>query len=168
MLRLRQGFGDGVDQRLVARGKTTMYQRGEAADKVDAHGAGRWHHHVVINATGDDLDLIRSLWAEGDNIEARPLRVDKEHNYETLARYLAKEGPERPGCRSWSYTRNAVKPEIETFTVPDDTQLQPPSGSTILRDVTERTDYSYYRVVKYLAAGWDGGPRLHTRRRRKR
>ena len=133
-----------------------------------AHGAGRWHHHVVINATGDDLDLIRSLWAEGDNIEARPLRVDKEHNYETLARYLAKEGPERPGCRSWSYTRNAVKPEMETFTVPDDTQLQPPSGSTILRDVTERTDYSYYRVVKYLAAGWDGGPRLHTRRRRKR
>ena len=133
-----------------------------------AHGAGRWHHHVVINATGDDLELIRSLWAEGDNVEARPLRVDKEHNYETLARYLAKEGPERPGCRSWSYTRNAVKPEMETFTVPDDTQLQPPSGSTILRDVSECTDYSCYRVVKYLAAGWDGGPRLHTRRRRKR
>lgn len=132
------------------------------------HGEGRYHHHVVINATGDDLELVRRLWDQGDNIEARPLRVDKEKNYETLARYLAKEGPEKLGCRSWSCTRNAKRPEVETFTVPDDTQIQPPSGSTILKDAYERTDWAAFRVVKYLAPNWERAGRVKARRRRKR
>ena len=29
------------------------------------HGDGRWHHHVLLNATGDDYDLIRKLWGQG-------------------------------------------------------------------------------------------------------
>ena len=32
------------------------------------HGDGRWHHHVLINSTGDDYKLIRELWGQG-NIE---------------------------------------------------------------------------------------------------
>lgn len=131
------------------------------------HGNGRWHLHCVINSTGNDADLIRKLWDQGRNIELQPLRIDKDKNWETLARYLSKEGPERPGCRSWSYTRNAVKPEIESFTVPDDTQLQPPSGSTIIREASERTDYAAWKIVKYLAPGWERS-RVKTRRRRRK
>ena len=41
------------------------------------HGEGRWHHHCVINATGEDYDHIRELWIYGSDVEIRPLRVDR-------------------------------------------------------------------------------------------
>lgn len=132
------------------------------------HGDGRYHHHCVINNTGEDYSLIRQLWEYGEDIEIVPLRVDKEKNYATLARYMAKEEREKVGLRAWSYTRNAKKPETETFTVPDDTQIQPPSGSTVLQDAYERTDYAAYRVVKYLAPGWERQPKPRAKRRRRR
>lgn len=131
------------------------------------HGEGRWHHHCVINSTGEDYELIRRLWIYGKDIEIKPLRVDKDKNYASLARYMAKEEREKPGQRGWSYTRNAAKPEVETFRVEDDTQLQAPSGSTLLSEVSERTEYSYYKVIKYLAPGWERQPRPRRRRRKK-
>ena len=54
------------------------------------HGDGRWHHHVLLNATGDDYDLIRKLWGQG-GIEFIQIRIDRDKNFETLARYLCKE-----------------------------------------------------------------------------
>ena len=115
------------------------------------HGDGRWHHHVVINATGDDYDTILKLWGQGE-IEMRPLRADREKNYEILARYMAKEERDKLGQRCWSYTRNCKKPEIETFRVEADTPLQPPKGSIVLENASERTQYAEYRYIKYLAA----------------
>ena len=132
------------------------------------HGEGRWHHHCVINATGDDYDLIRKLWIYGSDIEIKPLRVDREKNYESLAKYMAKEDREKLGLRSWSYTRNAKKPEVETFRVEDETQLQAPKGSMILAEVSERTEYASYKVIKYLAPGWEARRAARAKRRRKR
>lgn len=132
------------------------------------HGEGRWHHHCVINATGEDYDHIRELWIYGSDVEIRPLRVDREKNYATLAQYMAKEDREYPGLRSWSCTRNAAKPELETFRVEDDTQLQAPKGSIILSEASERTEYASYKVIKYLAPGWERRGRPKVRRRRRK
>lgn len=130
-------------------------------------GLGRWHHHCVINSAGRDFSEIRSLWPWGANIEIRKLEIDKDHSFESLARYLCKEAREKPGLRSWSYTRNCKHPEVETFPVPDDTQIQPPKGATVYDDAQERTEFGSFRYIKYLAPNWRKRPKLNVPRRRK-
>ena len=132
------------------------------------HGDGRWHHHTVINASGDDYDLIRRLWIYGSDIEIKPLRVDKEKNYETLARYMCKEEGERLGQRKWSYTRNARKPEVETFRVEEDTTVQVPKGATEISVFSDSNQYGSARVIKYLAPGWEKRPTVRAKRRRRK
>lgn len=129
------------------------------------HGDGRWHHHCVINATGEDFELIQKLWGQG-RIEFRRLRLDKEKNYESLARYMCKEDKDKVGQRSWSYTRNAAKPEYETFRVPDDTPLQAPKGTLIIEEATERNDYGSYKFVKYMYLTGKHAARPKARRRK--
>ena len=127
------------------------------------HGDGRWHHHAVINATGDDYRTILAAWRQGE-IEIKPLRVDKDKNYETLARYMTKEAPGN-SKRAWSYTRSCRKPEVETFRVEDDATLQAPKGATTIEDESRRTEYGSYRYIKYLYEG-AGLSRVLARRRR--
>ena len=129
------------------------------------HGDGRWHHHTVINSTGEDFDDLRRLWIYGSDVEIKPLRVDKVKNYETLARYMCKEEGDRLGQRKWSYTRNARKPEVETFRVEDDTTVQVPKGATELQIFADANVYGSAKVVKYLAPGWERRPRTRARRR---
>lgn len=133
------------------------------------HGDGRWHHHVLINSTGDDYKLIRELWGQG-NIEFKQLRVDRDKNYETLARYLCKEQRDKVGQRLWSGSRNLHKPEKECFRVPNDTPLTPPETAAVLDDTGDvSTAYGHFRYIKYLAGGWPGAkPETKARRRRKR
>lgn len=134
------------------------------------HGEGRWHHHVLINTTGDDYNLIRELWGQG-SIEFKKIRVDRDKNYETLARYLCKEQRDKVGLRLWSGSRNLHKPERECFRVPDDTPLTPPRGAIVLTDTGDvTTAYGHYRYIKYLAKGCASvkAPRARHRRRRTR
>lgn len=116
------------------------------------HDSGRWHIHLTLNATGNDFTDILRCWPYGSDVEIARLQVDSEKNYETLARYLCKERREQSGLRSWSYTRNCRHPEVETYAVPDDTEISAPEGSTVLEDTTKRTEYAEYRYIKYLAA----------------
>lgn len=127
---------------------------------------GRWHHHCVINSAGEDYDVLRALWGNGANVEIQKLRIDKEHSYEALARYLCKEARERPGLRSWSYTRSCRQPEVETFAVPDDTPLQAPKGATVYETASERSEFGSYVYLKYLAPNWRAGIRRQRARRR--
>lgn len=132
------------------------------------HGEGRWHHHVLINATGDDYNLIRELWGQG-GIEFRKIRIDRDKNYETLARYLCKEQRDKVGLRLWSGSRSLHKPERECFRVPDDTPLTPPRNATVLTDTGDvTTAYGHYRYIKYLANGWTNIKAPRTKRRRRR
>lgn len=114
----------------------------------------RWHHHFCVNATGADFETIRRCWIYGSNVEIEIMQIDRDHSYEALARYMCKEARDRPGLRSWSYTRNAKHPETETFTVPDDTPLQAPKGSTLFEEASDRTEFGSYRYIKYLAPNW--------------
>lgn len=119
----------------------------------------RWHHHFLVNSTGADYEMIRRCWIYGCNIDFDVLRIDKDRSYEALARYMTKEDKDRPGLHSWSYTRNAKHPEMETFPVPDDTPLQAPKGATVYEEASDRTEYGSYRYVKYLAPNWRKGVR---------
>lgn len=71
-----------------ARGQETRYIY--VTEQLSAEG-GRLHHHVVLNGTGDDLEVLRSLWPYGQvDIE----RLDVWQGYEALAKYLTKEARE--------------------------------------------------------------------------
>ena len=132
------------------------------------HGDGRWHHHLMINSTGEDYDLIRQLWGQGE-VEFIQIRVDRDKNYETLARYLCKEQRDKLGLRLWSGSRNLRKPERECFRVPNDTPLTPPEGATVLTDTGDvTTAYGHFRYIKYLARGWNDARKPKAKRRRKR
>lgn len=126
------------------------------------HGDGRWHHHVLLNATGRDYETIRALWRWGGGVggvDISKLRVNARQSYEALARYLCKEPRDRVGQRLWSGSRNLRKPEREVFRVDDDTPVYVPRGATELASVSRRTRYGCFQYVKYLAKGWDARQR---------
>ena len=154
-------------RRLGARRKS----RGQAlrmvwnAENVFEHG--RWHHHAVLNNCGEDFAVLRELWTWGSDVEIRALRIDRDHSFEAVARYLCKEARERPGLRSWSYTRSCRQPEVETMAVPDDTPLQPPKGATVYEDARHANEFGAWRVVKYLLPDWRRTVRRPRRRRRR-
>lgn len=112
------------------------------------HGEGRWHIHCAANATGNDYAEILSVWGRG-SVYLDRLRVDREKNYETLAKYMAKEERDKPGLRAWSYTRNVKKPEVESFPVPDDTQIRPPKDAIVFNASSNRSDYGRWEFVEY-------------------
>lgn len=134
----------------------------------NATGGGRWHHHLVVNTTGEDFEEIARLWGCGAELEIRKLQADREKNYESLARYMCKEARERPGLRSWSYTRSCRHPEIEVFPVPDDTELAAPEDAILMEDVAKRTEYGSFHYIKYLATDAKTLRRQRPKTRRRR
>lgn len=132
------------------------------------HGDGRWHHHVIINSTGEDYDQILKLWQYG-GVYFKRIVIDRDKNYETLARYLCKEQREKVGLRMWSCSRNLTKPERECFRVPNDTPLTAPSDALVLADTGDIvTSYGHYRYIKYLAGGNPRASKAKAKRRRAR
>lgn len=132
-------------------------------------GSGRWHHHCVINATSrsDFVDIL-SCWPHGSDIEIQRLEIGGRKSYESLARYFCKEARERAGLRSWSYTRNCRHPEIETFPVPDDTEVRAPEDATVLEQSSDRTIFGQYAYIKYLAASPQSMRKLRPKSKRRR
>lgn len=114
------------------------------------HGDGRYHHHFVCNATGDDYARIRAAWIYGTDVDLQPLRVDKKKNYLTLATYYAKEAREKVGLRSWSYTRNAKKPEQDVEQISGPAQMDPPEGVVVLDRHVSETRFGSFFYMKYL------------------
>ncbi len=111
------------------------------------HGDGRWHVHLVCNAPCDKA-RIQACWRRGETF-TEPLLFNKEKNYATLAKYFCKEEREKPGQRAWSCTRTCVNPEVETFAVPNDTQLSAPRGADVIEQSKERTEYGRFEYIKY-------------------
>lgn len=123
----------------------------------------RWHHHFLVNATdGEDFAEIRACWCYGSVVEIRVIDLDGEHSYEALARYMCKEEPDKVGAHCWSITRNAKRPEVETYRVEDDETVQPPKGSRVLLNEGGSDPWCSWRVVKYLL------PDERRKRRRRR
>ena len=134
---------------------------------------GRLHHHVVLNATGDDLEEIRRLWIYGDNLELRRLTFHRDHTYEDLASYLTKEprewGHPQVGERTWTPSLGLAHPEPETETVPDCVTLSaPPEADVLSREGPVSNGYGEFAWIKYLLPRDPSRKRRRTRRRRKR
>ena len=131
------------------------------------HENGRYHHHVVVNSTGCDLEALRQAWPYG-GVYMEPLRADGEKNYETLAKYMCKEYPERVGKRTWSYTRSCRKPEVETFVVENDTTLEVPQGAVVLAAEKCSNQYGSWEYVKMISEVLPRAPRAKRKHRRRR
>ena len=145
-------------------------KRGEEllmVSNIEEHSARheRIHHHIVVNNTGDDFEIIRRCWRWGDVVEIQKMRVDKEKNWDTLAAYLTKEQPEKPGKHGWTATRNCLRPEVETFTVSDDTTLQAPSGTHLITSERHADEWASWEAIEYVFPG--GAPIRRARRRRR-
>lgn len=136
--------------------------------------SGRWHHHIVLDNTGDDLNMVRRCWIYGKDIECEKLRVDDEKNHETLARYMNKELREaqeyecRPGLHGWGCTRNCAKPEVDVVLVDKGEKLEAPRGAVVLMHEERRTEYAGYEILKYRLGGgaFPHVPRARRLRRR--
>ena len=141
--------------------------------EVLTSATGRWHFHLVLDATGDDLAMVRRRWIYGRDIEARPLRVDDDKNHESLARYMNKELREaqeyecRVGLRGWSCTRNCRRPEVDVQTVEDSSRLRAPRGATVLIFERRTTELCESTVLKYRLPAEAFARRARTRRRRR-
>ena len=134
----------------------------------EEHGDKRLHHHAVINSTGGDFAEMQALWPYG-LVLVKPLIVNREKNYGSLARYFCKEGRDKVGKRLWSCSQNLEKPEVETFRVPDDTSILPPPGAMVLEDSGDRiTEYGHFRYIKFIAQGWERQRKPKAKRNRRR
>lgn len=132
------------------------------------HGDGRWHFHVVMNATGNDYKEIVSLWGAAQNIEIQNLRIDKEKNFRTLAMYMCKEQRDSVGQRLWSGSKNLIRPKPECMRVPDDETICVPRGATTLEESRVRTQYGVFQYIEYLVPGWERGVKASRPRRRRK
>ena len=102
------------------------------------HSGGRLHHHLIINATGQDYEVIRQLWQrDGDDVGFEKFGVDGPERW---AKYLTKEPREKGrryiGDRTWRTSRNVKKPIVSYEYVDVSDSLAPPHGAFVL-DKTE-------------------------------
>lgn len=113
-------------------------------------GGGRWHIHFVMKARGSSYKEIRSKWIYGEVADLERLGNTKNRNMSLVAAYMSKERADVHSKHVWHHTRNIAAPTVERYRVKDVTELTIPPGVKVLEDVTERTEYGFYRYVKYV------------------
>jgi len=135
----------------------------------DKHDEGRLHHHLVINGTSQDYDLIRSLWTWGTDIDIQPLEI---WGYEELAKYMTKEPREYGrvdlGARTWVPSVNLRKPESPPAEwVPDSVRLEPPANAHVLYKDQQDNEWSRFAYIEYLLPELPIGQRTRPRKSKK-
>lgn len=113
------------------------------------HGDHRPHAHIIINAAGGDLELMRSLWIWGDDIQLNYIR---ERGYDGWAGYLTKERREASlnGKKQFVGSRNLARPVTTYEWVDDGTTVDAPPGAQVLDEGGGRNEIASCRFVKYL------------------
>lgn len=136
----------------AAKGQGLVYHYREEHKHLskDAAMDGRWHVHMVVNATGKDYKLIPALWGNG-RVDIQRLEISRDRNYETLARYMTKEPRDKLGQRLWSSSRGAAKPQRDRRRVGNGEKIKLPRNAIVLSDTGNvETAYGYYRFVRYI------------------
>lgn len=128
---------------------------------------GRWHHHVVMRATGDDFRTILAAWPYGNEIEIHKFEISKDRNYETLARYMAKERQDTANAHVWGCTRNCRKPEEESFPIAEDAQIVIPENAIFSQRELKETIYGRYEFVTWLGSDPNAVGKLRVKKRRR-
>ena len=113
------------------------------------HGDHRPHAHLIVNAAGGDLELMRSLWIWGDDIQLNYIR---ERGYDGWAGYLTKERREASlnGKKQFVGSRNLARPVTTYEWVDDGTSVEAPPGAQVLDEGGGRNEIASCRFVKYL------------------
>lgn len=116
------------------------------------HTSGRLHHHVVLNNTGQDYQMIRDLWARnGDNIDFSFVWTK---GYDGWARYLSKEprdiGRHYVGERMWRASIGLVKPITYSGWVDASEQLDAPPGSREFDKQNRRNGYGEFTYLEFI------------------
>jgi len=98
------------------------------------HSGGRLHHHLIINSTGNDYEIIKQLWNKNaDTVDFEPFGAD---GAERWGKYLTKEPREKGrryvGDRTWRSSIHMKKPDIVSELVDSDDVLQPPTGAFVV------------------------------------
>lgn len=97
------------------------------------HSGGRLHHHLIINATGNDYDVIRQLWKYADTVDFEPFGEDGPERW---GKYLTKEPREKGrryvGDRTWRCSIHMKKPVVTTEYVDSRDNLEPPLGAFVV------------------------------------
>lgn len=132
-----------------ARGQELRYVY--VTEQLSAEG-GRLHHHLVINGTGTDLEVLKSLWPYG-NVKMEQL--DDWQGYEALAKYLTKEARElgrpEPGKKCWVASLGLKKPTVESEIVKDNLTVVAPPGAIILSAPPPiRNQFGEFITIKYI------------------
>lgn len=113
------------------------------------HGDHRPHAHIIINAVGNDLELMKSLWIWGDDIQINYIR---ERGYDGWAGYLTKERREASlnGKKQFVGSRNLARPVTTYEWVDDGTSVEAPPGAQVLDEGGGRNEIASCKYIKYL------------------
>lgn len=127
--RILSNFIRALRQQRAAANQTLVYVRVTEG----YHSGGRLHHHLIINATGDDYAVIRSLWKKhGDNVDFEPFGLDGPDRW---GKYLTKEPREKGrryvGDRTWRASIHMKKPIVTSELVDPEDPLIPPFGAFV-------------------------------------
>lgn len=113
------------------------------------HSGGRLHHHIIINSTGDDYPIIKSLWEKyADTVDFEPFGED---GAERWAKYLTKEprikGRRYVGDRTWRTSQHMKKPDVTSILVDAEDDLQPPPGACVTDKATVQNCYGRFHYI---------------------
>lgn len=110
------------------------------------HSGGRLHHHLIINSTGQDYDIIRRLWKYGDDIDFEPFGEDGPERW---GKYLTKEPREKGrryvGDRTWRTSQHMKKPVVTSCYVEEGDDLAPPAGAFVTDRAEVQNCYGRFR-----------------------
>ena len=113
------------------------------------HSGGRLHHHLIINATGDDYDIIRQLWHKNaDTVDFESFGSD---GAERWGKYLTKEprekGRRHVGDRTWRSSINMIKPTVISELVDSRDRLLPPAGACVVDNTSCENCYGRFAYI---------------------
>ena len=144
-------------QRFIRKLRAERKRRGQEVKFIrvieNKHGEGRFHIHMLLNATGgNDFEEIRSLWEFGTDIDIQYLNKygDDARFAAGIVYYLTKERhTATAGVRRWSGSRNLVRPEITGEWVHDNASIIPPVGAEIIASEEIRNEWGRFEYCKY-------------------
>ena len=128
------------------------------------HGDHRPHAHIIMNASEGDLELFKSLWIWGDDVQLNYIR---DRGYDGWAGYLTKERREASlnGKKQWVGSRYLKQPEIKWAWVDDGASVDAPPGAQVLDEGGGRNEMASCRYIKYLLPRQDNNKNLRARTR---
>lgn len=114
------------------------------------HSDGRLHHHLMINAVGDDFETIRRLWKRnGDNID---FELYCKKDPVAHAKYITKEprekGRRHVGDRMWRVSRNCKRPIIIKEDAEPGSRLYAPIGAHVQSTNEENNSFGRFQYIR--------------------